>query len=111
MSEEDAKKPPRKKAAPKAEAPKSERMDDQTAREAVLQRRIDRAVAEEVDKARVRLRAREDEVRALRPFPRKDRLQRLDPFLGFQRVDIARCGIVDLRKIQNSCHLVCPSRC
>ena len=36
MSEEDAKKPPRKKAAPKAEAPKSERMDDQTAREAVL---------------------------------------------------------------------------
>jgi len=35
MSEEP-KKPARKKVAPKAEAPKTERMDDQTAREAVL---------------------------------------------------------------------------
>ena len=33
---EDAKKPARKKAAPRGEAPKAERMDDQTAREAVL---------------------------------------------------------------------------
>ena len=33
---EDAKKPARKKAAPRSEAPKAERMDDQTAREAVL---------------------------------------------------------------------------
>jgi len=33
---EDAKKPAREKAAPRSEAPKTERMDDQTAREAVL---------------------------------------------------------------------------
>ncbi len=43
----------------------AEQMATMAAREAVLARRIERAVAEEVDKARARMREREDEVKAL----------------------------------------------